>query len=327
MNHPNPRVTTVLLARRARALKRHLKEAVAGDGHGVHQARVASRRLREAVPVLAKGLEHTKAGKARKKIRRLTRALGSIRELDVTVALVDELARRETLPRLALEQVRAHVIRERDKRLQTMTRRIERVNVSKLERRLGSLSAALEAADGDPWRKTLATRLLQRSKRLEAAVREVGQLYEAERLHRVRIGAKKLRYAMEVAAETGTTAAGQAVRTLKRTQDALGRLHDLQVLQTHVADVQAQPSTTTLPDGGLEVISRFLEEECRHLHARYLTTVPALLSAIENSRATVIPQLTHGRPRNVRSLKMALDAKPPHGTPRPVPVAGVKHGS
>ncbi len=40
--------------RRARALKRHLPAAIGGDGIGVHQARVASRRLREAVPVLAR---------------------------------------------------------------------------------------------------------------------------------------------------------------------------------------------------------------------------------------------------------------------------------
>ena len=326
MNRSNPRVTTVLLARRARALKRHLKEAVAGDGHGVHQARVASRRLREAVPVLAAGLENTKAGKARKKIRRITTALGSIRELDVTVALLDELSRRGTLPRLALEQVRAYVIKERDKRRETMARRLERVNVSKLERRLGSLSDALEAADGDLWKQTLATRLLKRSKRLESSVQEAGQMYQAERLHRVRLSAKKLRYAMEVAAETGTPAATQTVRTLKRTQDALGRLHDVQVLQTYVAAVQAKPPTTTLPDGGLEIIARALEDECRHLHARYMTSVPALLSTIEITRASVIPQLTQPRTGSARNLKMALGARP-RGHARPPSVDAVKHGS
>ena len=65
--------------------KRHLPSAIAGDDRGVHQARVASRRLREAVPVLAAGLKHSKAGKASRKIRRLTRALGTVRELDVTL--------------------------------------------------------------------------------------------------------------------------------------------------------------------------------------------------------------------------------------------------
>src|SRR5689334_16692063 len=89
MNTRATRVTRVLLRRLARALNRHLPAAIAGDDLGVHQARVTSRRLREAVPVLATGLHGSKAGKAQRKIRRLTRALGSVRELDVTIQLLD----------------------------------------------------------------------------------------------------------------------------------------------------------------------------------------------------------------------------------------------
>src|SRR5918996_5286380 len=109
MNRPKPRVTTTLLLRRARALHRHLPGAVTGNDHGLHQARVATRRLREAVPVLTSGVKGTKAAKARRKIRRLTRALGTVRELDVTLHILDELARRPEIPRIALEDVRAHV--------------------------------------------------------------------------------------------------------------------------------------------------------------------------------------------------------------------------
>src|SRR3954468_20165878 len=105
-----------LLERRTLALKRHLAAAVKGDGIGVHQARVASRRLREAVPVLAEGLHGSKAGKATRKIRRLTRALGALGELDVTLHLADELARRQDVPKEALAEVRAHVIAERERR-------------------------------------------------------------------------------------------------------------------------------------------------------------------------------------------------------------------
>ena len=96
MNRRDSRITGRLLALRAGALKRHLAEARDGNVHGVHQARVASRRLREAVPVLTTGVKGTKAGKARGKIRRLTKALGSVRELAVTLLLLDELAAAET---------------------------------------------------------------------------------------------------------------------------------------------------------------------------------------------------------------------------------------
>src|SRR5512145_1048755 len=110
MNRPQPHVTTVLLTRRARALKRHVAGAIKGDGTAVHQARVASRRLREAVPVLTVAVKGSRTDNARRKIRRLTRALGKVRELDVTLALLDDMAQRETFPRLALEEVRGRVV-------------------------------------------------------------------------------------------------------------------------------------------------------------------------------------------------------------------------
>src|SRR5450759_1405922 len=96
MNRPLPLVR--LFERRTRALRRHLSAAIAGKDTGVHQARVASRRLREAVPVLTEGLHHSKAGKAQRKIRRLTQALGSVRELDVTLHLIDELGEGPGVP-------------------------------------------------------------------------------------------------------------------------------------------------------------------------------------------------------------------------------------
>src|SRR5688572_22403262 len=144
MNRANPPVTTALLARRSRALKRHLAEAAAGNGVGVHQARVASRRLRETVPVLATGLKDSKADKARQKIRRITRALGAIRELDVTMALLDELVKRDGVPRLALEDVRAHVLKEQEQRREVMLKRLGRVKVDKLDKRLTTLAQTLE---------------------------------------------------------------------------------------------------------------------------------------------------------------------------------------
>ena len=308
MNRANPPVTTVLLARRSRALKRHLVEAAAGNGVGVHQARVASRRLRETVPVLATGLKDSKADKARQKIRRITRALGAIRELDVTMALVDELVKREGVPRLALEDVRAHVMKEQERRREVMLKRLERVNVEKLDKRLTSLARTLEEAGTDDWREALSKRLLKRAKALRAAAADAGQLYEAERLHAVRIAAKKLRYAAELAAESGVKAANQPVRTIKRVQDTLGRLHDVQVLQAHVAAVQAMPPPrASAAEGGLEIISRQLEEECRHLHARYVSTVGALQSVIDDIQAVVVPQLARRR-KSRGPLKMKLAA-------------------
>jgi CHAD domain-containing protein len=306
MNRRDTRVTGRLLARRAGALKRHLAGARDGDARDVHQARVASRRLREAVPVLTLGVKRSRAGKARRKIRRLTKALGTVRELDVTLHLLDELTAKETLPRLALEEVRAHVVAERDHRRAVMLRRLDRVNVEKLDRRLASVGAALAESQSEAWRSALGSRLMKRQKALRAAIADAGQLYAEEKLHQVRIASKKLRYAIELAADAGVKSAAAPLRAIKRAQDTLGRLHDLQILQQHVAAVQAASAGHPPPHGGLDVVSRALEDECRHLHAAYVAMSPKLEAVLDAVRTMVVPQLAYRARPPLRALKMTL---------------------
>jgi CHAD domain-containing protein len=287
-------------------LQRYLPSAIKGDYDGVHQARVATRRLREAVPVLTTGAKGAKAGKARRKIRRLTRALGTVREIDVTMGILDELAQRPGIPRNALEDVRAHVLNERDERRKVMLARLGNVNAQKLSRRLQDVADALSHGEPDAWRERLAGRLTTRAKRFAKAVHDAGHIYAPERLHRVRIAAKKLRYALEIAADGGVMTAQPLVGLLKRAQDTLGRLHDLQVLQHHVAEVQAAPpARRAAANGALEAITRALEADCRHLHAKYLASSAGLLEVSDKSSSVIAAQLTNPRSRP-RPLKMSL---------------------
>ena len=114
----------------------------------MHQARVASRRLREAVPVLAEDVKTSKAGKAQRKIRRLTRALGAVRELDVTLTVLDELARSG---HAAAGGARGSA-GPRDRRARAPARddaeAARKVKVEKLDRRLASVGGG--AAGGRP---------------------------------------------------------------------------------------------------------------------------------------------------------------------------------
>jgi CHAD domain-containing protein len=308
MNRPLPLVR--LFERRTRALRRHLSAAIAGKDTGVHQARVASRRLREAVPVLTEGLHHSKAGKAQRKIRRLTQALGSVRELDVTLHLIDELGERPGVPRPALAEVRAHVIEDREQRRKVMLERLEDVDTDKLGRRLEAVRQALmHPTPGHNWRAALALRIAKRGRRLDKAIEAAGQIYAPESLHQVRIAAKKLRYSLEIADESGVVPCAPTLRAIKRVQDALGRLHDLQVLQHHVAAVGAAPRPRrSTPDAGLGVLSRLIEDECRHLHGRYVASQLSLREAVEAARRDIPVRLTAGT-RAARSVKMSLAAR------------------
>jgi CHAD domain-containing protein len=261
---------------------------------------------------LATGLKGSKAGKARRKIRRLTRALGTVRELDVTLTLLDELARSPHVSRNAVEDVRARVVAARDAGRKVMLERLERVDAAKLEHRLASVGASLQTAVAEPWRKALASRLAKRARDLSDSVNAAGHMYAPDRLHVVRVAAKKLRYGLELANDSGIRDAAAHVRTLKRAQDMLGKLHDLQVLQGYVAAVLAN-GTSSRPQAreGLEDLSRHIEDQCRHLHGRYVALVPSLREVVIAVRKTVVPQLAHA-PRRVSPVKMGL-ARAPRG--------------
>ena len=95
--------TELLIRQRLAALSRTLPGARKGDVHAVHQARVATRRIREALPLIA----HGRSGKSLKKsVRRLTRALGPLRELDVALLNLDQMRASGDVSETAIARLR-----------------------------------------------------------------------------------------------------------------------------------------------------------------------------------------------------------------------------
>ncbi|MEY4636087.1 MAG: hypothetical protein RJA55_1885 [Acidobacteriota bacterium] len=79
----------------------------------------------------------------------------------------------------------------------------------------------------------------KRACRLRATITRAGGRYLAERLHRVRIEAKKLRYALEIQRELARSRSRLHLNRLKTPQDLLGRMHDLEILIDNTRAVQA----------------------------------------------------------------------------------------
>jgi CHAD domain-containing protein len=113
-----------------------------------------------------------------------------------------------------------------------------------------------------------------------------------ERLHGVRIAAKKLRYALELSSSMGQPERAPSLRTLKRVQDILGRMHDLQVLMDRVREVQASLMPPNLSVWRhMDALVVALDEMCRMLHARYLRARPsveALVHRLSAARASTL---------------------------------------
>ena len=72
---------------------------------------------------------------------------------------------------------------------------------------------------------------------------EAGQIYAPEASTRCGSRPRSCATAWSSRPTAASSGAAPLVRTIKRVQDTLGQLHDLQVLQTHVAAVQAGRAT------------------------------------------------------------------------------------
>ena len=134
----------------------------------------------------------------RKTIRRITRTLGGVRELDVALLLVAEFADRRPDVDAALALIRSAIERERGVRLSKMRDRVSVGELQKVPRRLADLATR---ADVESPADLLSDRVPGRARQLRKAVDQAGSLFAIDRLHRVRIAVKKLRYALELSEE------------------------------------------------------------------------------------------------------------------------------
>jgi CHAD domain-containing protein len=275
MKRTNP--SELIIRQRLAALSRTLPGARKGEVHAVHQARVATRRIREALPLVVRG----RSGKSLKKsVRKLTRALGPVRELDVALMNLDQLRTSGEVSEAAIARLRQLITEERQRLGAEMVRRISHYNLTKFQKKAVDAAARGPATGGtrDPRRAAQALgRAARRAEGLRAAMENAAGIYLPDRLHEVRIAVKKLRYALEIAQDLSGSRATARIRTLKRVQELLGRMHDLEMLIARTRAIQSRagaPNFTLSAD--LDRLVRRLENECRRLHVRYMNERKAL---------------------------------------------------
>ena len=270
----------LLIRQRLTAVARGLPGTRNGDVNSLHQTRVATRRLREALPLVASG---SRGKKLDKTVRRLTRALGPVRELDVALLTLDEFEGLDDVPRAAIVKLRQVVSEERRLLHDEMCRRLGKIDLEKLREHAVAAARKVKAPRGggaDPERLAAADqRSARRAIGLRAAIENASSIYLPDRLHEVRIAVKKLRYGMEIARELRRSNATARIRTLKEAQDLLGRMHDLEVLIARTRAVQGASSAPNLRvSAHLDRLVRRLENECRQLHGQYMASRNKLLA-------------------------------------------------
>jgi CHAD domain-containing protein len=283
-----------LLRKRLNRLTLALRVVDNGDSRSLHRARIASRRLRELLPLLE--LHPDRAKKLGRRLRKVTRRLGTVRELDVLMLLIDELHVSRRQHGGALSRVGVPVSKQRDKARKRLFAADPVGALRRVAKRLGRVADDLQerkdsARGPQVWQWAVEARVARRADRLRGAIDAAGAVYLPERLHAVRVALKKLRYALELATElagskTAVDKNTADLRALKRAQDNLGRMHDLQTLTERVREVQAAiapPNLTIWRE--LDMLVEALDDDCRRLHARYMRTRSSLVTITEKLSA------------------------------------------
>src|SRR4051812_2711542 len=230
--HP-PTIAQVVrdaIERSAAQLDAHEAGGFAGsDPHAVHQARVATRRLRSDLRTFEPFLDERWATGLRGELRWLTAEPGAVRDIEV---MRDRLrAHADDLTPAEADTVR-HVLRRLD-----ADREAARATLvaSMRSSRYVALKAALAEAAKRPRLTGRASKEPERAladvvrrpwKKLRRAVYSLGPHPSDEGLHGVRIRAKRCRYAAEACAPVFGKPAQRFAHRIADVQDVLGEQHD-----------------------------------------------------------------------------------------------------
>lgn len=259
---------TILTARQIDVLLSHLPGVRDADVDHVHDARVATRRLRELLPLA--GVETgSSARKTSELVRDAGRALGTVRELDTLLVLCRDLGDAHPHAAGTLAMARSRLQIDRGNAARRLVKRLERLGIEQLREEIRPGRATFLTSPA-PWRTACADRLAARATKLGAAIAHASGVYLPNRLHRVRVHLKKLRYLAEIASETGLWQPAHLRRDAARVQEMLGDIHDRQVL---LERLEQDSSDAAVIDA--------LRAEIALRHARYLTQRPRLSAMVD----------------------------------------------
>ncbi|WIM05477.1 MAG: CHAD domain-containing protein [Candidatus Nitricoxidivorans perseverans] len=262
------------------------------DPEYIHQMRVATRRLRAALRLFAPLLSADFSAGLLPPLRELMGLLGHARDLDVLQAeIVAPVIR--ALPGEPRLSTLAGIIT--DRRYAARSAAVQTLRSPRYGQMILQAAALLHEPDGSPGNTTIAAFAGNRLKRLHEKVRRLAQSARQDdplALHALRIGCKRLRYALEF---FGPLAPKKSVRRaatrLENAQDALGQLNDLAnagrlLMDCAGGDARLREAVTLI--GGWH----------GPRHAQLLAGMPALIEGLHDLR---LPRLVKSC-RNTPSL-------------------------
>ncbi|MGC9982949.1 MAG: CHAD domain-containing protein [Polyangia bacterium] len=279
--------TTRFVREHVQRLFANLPGAKAGQEEPIHQIRVASRRLRVALPVAARRPAGRRVRRSLKRLRALTRLAGQGRDLDVCAALFDEQAAQTKAEPIVVRLLRHRLATARARAHRKLAQALADFDATRLRQDLDALMARGGADSGEAALRLGSTRRKHARAAMEE-LRAVGRHFAPMALHAIRRRCRWLRYAAELdRALFGGRA--NAVRRFKDVQDILGQLHDAFVLAEWIS-LQAtswEAQGKRARAAAARVVSVRLRDRAQALHRRFLRgrTADWLESALRRNAA------------------------------------------
>ena len=294
-------------------LSQSLPLAANWDADAVHHSRVATRRLRAALDVVAPVVAKPHRKPLERMLRKLRHQLGPLRDLDVMLDGLEDFR-----PGPGVDWLRQ---RWTDERTRRRRKTADGLHPGRSLAKLGHWWALRPE-----WAEAAGTvdRLLADSVHLQLdAFVELATTSGADP-HAVRIAGKALRYTLEMAVESGHPLPPSVARAFKRMQDALGAWHDMVVLADHAmtaavdAELALHEAATTL--AVLDVVRTAVQRSQRHLAAFHVLWARQGATLVETVRVALPLAVTESRTGPDRPA--TADTSGPALRPEVDPVAG-----
>lgn len=244
------------------------------DPEELHDMRVATRRLRAALDLFSSALP-ARAAVLRDELRWIAGVLGTVRDLDVQLDGMEEIATwsgewPEAGHGTALSHLGSLLEAEREEARRNL---LDALDSARFERLTGAL---LALARQGPSRRVAGARIAaaiavpplveERHRAVMTAARRARRSGRAPDYHRVRIRTKRLRYSVEFTAALYGTPATTFAKKLSAFQDMLGTMQDAEVAsgrlfalatEAPVPGVALPPSTVFVMGG---IAERYRQE-------------------------------------------------------------------
>ncbi len=242
-----------------KVLKRHVRGArLARDIEYVHQARVASRRLRAALQMFGDCFAKGKSDRWRRETRRLTKRLGSARDTDVHIDFLKKFIAdipakskklKPGLRRLMLrlkqrrQAIQPKVVKTLDRldKRQTLDEIITDINI--ITAGFGKQHSKIQS----PFVfQKVQEHIMDRLVGLFSFEHSLDDPHDGKGHHQMRIAAKRLRYTLEICNLPFEKKLSEYIRGIKHIQSLLGELHDYDVWLDDIKQFSADEKTRML---------------------------------------------------------------------------------